>query len=755
MIPRKYDGSEPLPVRIDGIPSELGQSPQWVTWRLETRNGKATKVPYANDGRRASSTDPTTWTTFEDAIRSYRDNAYDGIGFVLTENDPYVGVDLDKCRVPGTGTIEPPAQAIIERLNSYTETSPSRTGIHILIHAKKPGKKCRKPGIEVYDRGRYFCVTGHHIDGTPTTIEDGSEALAEIYHEVFTRKDVVASQQAGDTPRLTIDDETLVKKARASKNGDRFAALWNGDTNGYPSHSEADLALCSELAFWTACDADRIDRLFRQSGLYRDKWERDDYRRRTIDTAIEGCTDVYEKRKRSPRSDVSFRLTDVGNAQRFARDHGDTLRFSVHLNAWIDYTGKVWRRDMLRVVKRCGQQTVQAIFREVLTPDEEKREKSFRWAMRSESAPRLKAMIGEAEPLLAIDIAEFDRDPSLVNFKNGTLEQNGTLREHRRDDYIMQIANVAYDANAKCPHWLGFLDCIMGGQEDLVAFLQRAVGYSMTGHIDERCLFVLWGLGRNGKTTFVETIARMMGDYAGSMRAQALMTKRWDTIPNDIAHLRGKRFVTVTEAGEHARLDESLVKQVTGGDTLRARFLYGELFEFRPQCKLWLSTNHKPMIRGTDSAIWDRIRLVPFNVRIADPKPRREIDAMFRRELSGIASWAVRGMQQWYRDGLAEPDQVLEATAAYRSELDLVGAFLAECCELRAEVKALSKDLYRGFQFWAEKGGEASISHQMFGRKLSERSELRVDRRDKRSRTWAGIKLLDEAIPPADWKPKQ
>ncbi|MCH8837044.1 MAG: DNA primase, partial [Candidatus Marinimicrobia bacterium] len=415
-------------------------------------------------------------------------------------------------------------------------------------------------------------------------------------------------------------------------------------------------------------------------------------------------------------------------------------------------TGKVWRRDMMRIVKRCGQQTAQAIFREALTLDNEKREKSFKWAMLSESAPRLNAMIGEAEPMLAIDIADFDCDPSLVNFKNGTMEKNGTLRKHRREDYLMAIANVDYDPHRTCLNWLGFLDHAMGGNEDLVAFLQRAVGYSLTGHIDERCMFVPYGSGRNGKTTFVETIAKMMGDYAGGLRSETLMLKRWDTIPSDIAALKGKRFVTVAEAGEHARLDESLVKQITGGDTIKARFMYAELFEFQPECKLWLSTNHKPAIRGPDPAIWDRIRLVPFSVRIADPKPRREVDAMFKAEMAGIMAWAVQGMLQWYEGGLAEPDGVIAATAQYQSESDAVGAFIAECCELGIDFKESSGDLFAAYRYWAEREGERSISHQMFGRKLAERDVLTLNREGGKRRYWTGIRLLNEAIPPDGWK---
>ncbi len=273
---------------------------QWLCWRTEERDGKPTKIPYSPaTGQRASSTAPETWAGYEEAVRACKEHGYGGIGFVFTVGDGLCGVDLDKCLDPETGEIEPWAQEVIEELGSYTEVSPSGTGVHILVKAELPAGRNRKGRFEAYDRGRYFTVTGKHFAGTPKTIESRQEALQRVTEHVFCSgapesanghtKPVAASESVDNG----LSDIEIVEKASASRNGEKFRRLWAGDMNGYGSHSEADLALCGMLAFWTGGDAARIDTLFRQSGLYRKKWDRNDYRNRTITEALSGRTEFY------------------------------------------------------------------------------------------------------------------------------------------------------------------------------------------------------------------------------------------------------------------------------------------------------------------------------------------------------------------------------------------------------------------------------------------------------------------------------
>ena len=273
---------------------------QWLCWRVEERDGKPTKIPYSPlTGARASSTNPESWTSYTEAVSACKERDYDGIGFVFTPEDDLCGVDLDGCLDPETGEIESWAQQIVEELDSYTEISPSGTGVHVLVRAKLPEGRNRKGRFETYDRGRYFTVTGKHLAGTPQGIESRQEELRGVVRRVFGSeapestngytRPVAAPELMGNG----LSDEEIIRKALAASNGARFSRLWNGDTEGYGSHSEADLALCGMLAFWTGGDATRIDSLFRQSGLYREKWDRKDYRNRTITEALSGKTEFY------------------------------------------------------------------------------------------------------------------------------------------------------------------------------------------------------------------------------------------------------------------------------------------------------------------------------------------------------------------------------------------------------------------------------------------------------------------------------
>ncbi len=274
---------------------------QWLCWRIEERNGKLTKVPYSpRTGQRANSTAPETWGSYDEAVNAYKEHGYDGIGFVFTSDDDLCGVDLDTCLDPEAGEIEAWAWAIIKELDSYTEISPSGTGVHVLVRATLGEGRNRKGRLEAYDRGQYFTVTGEHLAGTPQAIEGRQEQLQSVVCRVFGEDSAnghTKSVAVPVQPDNGLSDDEVVRKALSASNGMRFSRLWAGDTSGYGSHSEADLALCGMLAFWTGADAARIDALFRQSGLYRKKWDRKDYRNRTIKEALNGKTEYYKAPK--------------------------------------------------------------------------------------------------------------------------------------------------------------------------------------------------------------------------------------------------------------------------------------------------------------------------------------------------------------------------------------------------------------------------------------------------------------------------
>lgn len=441
-------------------------------------------------------------------------------------------------------------------------------------------------------------------------------------------------------------------------------------------------------------------------------------------------------------------LTDLGNARRLVRLYGHDLRYCYDWGKWLFWDGKRWKDDSTEEIARRAKRTVATIYAEAADATDEKlRDAIAIHAKRSESQRSISAMISlaQSEPTIPVLAHQLDKDPFLINLENGVLNlSNGNLRLSKRDDLLTKLAAAECLAKAECPQWLTFLNRIMSNNQNLISFLQRAVGYSLSGDTSERVLFLLHGIGANGKTTFLETIAGLLGDYGMRTPTETLLIKRTGAIPNDVARLRGARFVYASETEEGKRLAEALVKDMTGGDKISARFLRAEWFEFLPEFKLWLGTNHKPNIRGTDNAIWDRIRLIPFTVIIPPEEriPRRELLARFRQEFPGILRWAVEGCLEWQRKGLGTPEEVQTATASYRAEMDLVGHFLADCCIEKSSAQVKVQDLHKAYKSWCDANGEIPLGKLAFGTRLTERGF--VQRKQTAGvRYWVGIGLLD------------
>ncbi len=445
------------------------------------------------------------------------------------------------------------------------------------------------------------------------------------------------------------------------------------------------------------------------------------------------------------QSTLKRHLTDVGNAERLVARHGADLHFCHPWNKWL-----IWDQTRFQIDNR-GQiclraiDTVGTIHGEIIhAVDRNEADEIARWAKSSESKGKIDAMVAlaKSQPGVPKMPDELDADPYSLNVLNGTLDlRDGTIRPHDRRDLFTKVAAVEFDPESQCPNWLNFLDRIMAGNARLIRFLQRAIGYSLTGLTSERCLFILWGSGANGKSTLLETIRSLTGDYAVTTPTDTLMVRRTETsASNDLATLKGARFVSASEAEEGRRLAESRIKNLTGGDEITARFLYGEFFEFKPEFKIWLATNHKPIIRGSDEGIWDRIKLIPFEVRIPpeerDPNLRSTLDA----ERAGILTWAVRGCLEWQRDGLGAPAEIENANSQYRGEMDVIGAFISDRCELGEYFREASGALYEDYSKWCKECGEHAITQRMFGQRMIERGFEAV-RTHGGQRAWSGLRL--------------
>jgi putative DNA primase/helicase len=439
-----------------------------------------------------------------------------------------------------------------------------------------------------------------------------------------------------------------------------------------------------------------------------------------------------------------YNLTDLGNAERFVRDHGEDVRYCYPWRKWLVWTGTRWERDDTGKVHKLAKETVRAIYREASDAEDEDRRKALaKHATQSEAEPKIRAMLELAKSEAPISPDTLDADPWLFNATNGTIYlRTGALREHRREDLITKLAPVEYAPSATAPTWEAFLERVLPG-EDLRTFVQRAAGYSATGDTSEQCMFINHGTGANGKSTFQEIISAALGDYAMRTPTEMLLAKRSDGVPNDVARLKGSRFVSASETEEGRRLAESRIKDLTGQDTITARFMRAEWFDFEPVHKLWLSTNHKPEIRGTDAAIWRRIRLVPWTISIPPAEQDKKLPEKLRAELPGVLAWIVRGCLEWRYKGLHAPDEVRRATVEYRAEMDVVGAFLAECCVLGSDQDVSAADLYKAYGEWCKDTGEAQVKQRRFGGQLTERGAFERYRGGKSgSHRWRGLDLL-------------
>jgi len=451
-----------------------------------------------------------------------------------------------------------------------------------------------------------------------------------------------------------------------------------------------------------------------------------------------------------------YGFTDLGNAHRFARDHGADVRYCWPWGKWLVWNGRFWPRDEDGEIHRLAEATVRGVYKEAAAElDPERREALAKWAVKSESHERRMKMLASAQAIEGVPIRPegMDRDPWLLNVGNGTIDlRDGTLRQHAREDYITRGIETGYDPAVVCPAWDRFLREVFSDDAETIAFVQRAIGYSITGTVREHALFILHGTGSNGKSTLLAAIHELLGPFAARVPAELLMARRGEHHPTEKATLFGKRLVSSAETGDGRRLAEDLVKSLTGGDPIECRRMREDFWEFLPTHKLWLATNHRPRIKGTDHAIWRRIHLVPFDVtfhpRGSGKTPRQDptLPDRLRSELSGILRWAIEGCLAWRHEGLKAPASVRDATEAYRAEMDVLAGFLEECCYFDRRAEAAASDLYRAYTGWSDTNGERTEAQRTFGGRLRERGL--AQRTAHGRKVWIGIGLL--AVGPGD-----
>ena len=747
---------------LSNIPDELKQLNNWCVWKFENRNGKRTKIPFnAATGEFAKSNDKSTWSSYETAVNA---EGVDGIGFFF--EPPYLGIDIDDIdddlhRFKQGDKLDNIVSEFNEAFKSYTEVSPSGNGLHIIVKGKIPGSRRRKGNIEMYDSGRFFTMTGKNIGKYKDVTEVSEQVFKTIYEKYLPDNTVKYPTTNNYQENIhNLSEIDVINEIYNSKQAKLFDDLMKGNYEPYyTSHSEADMALANILAFWCAKDYSQMDSIFRQSNLYRDKWDEkrknSTYGEQTLFKAINEANNIYTPKQQTDDNPLRYALSklfdnqeetkeypirsydDTGNADRFIDRYGNLYKYSYIANKFYIYDGMKWKVDDKGSIRKLIDEMIESIKNEKVlhsedVTEEEAREVFQKYYKKTRGTQAKKNIMNELMHRRPATPDEFDKDDMLINVANGYIDLTSReLYKHDINKMFSQITNTDYTEKMQPAVWLDFLNDIFAGDQKVIRYIQKALGYSLTGSTREQVMFILFGKGRNGKSIFVETIAEILGDYSNNMQAKSLMVKKNDNVNTDIARLSKARFVTSSEPNEGFRFDEGLIKQLTGGDKVTARFLYAEEFEYTPKFKIWVSTNHKPIIRGTDDGIWRRLVLIPFDVQIPEEKVDKDLKYKLLREAPAILNWMAEGAYMWMQEGLAMPEKLKEAVQKYRNEMDTLGQFIEDCCKVDKNSSEKVSNLHQAYKTWSNDNLTSTkvLGMKSFSQKMEERF-VKESRRD-------------------------
>ncbi|HBD63476.1 MAG TPA: DNA primase, partial [Clostridiales bacterium] len=559
------------------IPEELKQQKQWCVYRLvwNEERKKHTKIPVdPHTGNNGKSNDESTWSDYQTALSAIEKYNCNGLGFYFKK--PYFGIDIDNIE----GEIQRYLQGDIETnmmyefvtsIKSYAEYSQSGNGIHIICKGKLPGHRRRKGNVEMYDSGRFFVMTGNTVDRKYNQVIEPSETTLKLLYNRYIGGDKIVrfNNQNASESKIDLSESEIVQKAYESKQGAKFKVFMEGGWEAfYDSQSEADIAFANMLAFWTGRDYEKMDSIFRDSSLFRQKYDErrppnSTYGGNLLNKAIHECENTYTpsqshgfrifiKEFEEKKEDKFYSYDDTGNAERFMDVYGTLVRYSYINKEFYFYDGKSWKIDDTGEISKMIDTTVDMMKNEkVYIPadceDPEKIEEAFRKHIkRSRGNSAKKAMREQIMHRVSVLPDEFDSDTTLLNTQNGYLDLiSGVLHEHNIDKKFTRIANIEYTDKIDAPQWTEFLNQIFDNDQELIRYVQKAVGYSLTGSTREQSMFVLFGAGSNGKSVFLDTISYIMGSYATNMQADTIMVRKANGGANtDIARLKGARLVT-------------------------------------------------------------------------------------------------------------------------------------------------------------------------------------------------------------------
>jgi putative DNA primase/helicase len=759
-----------MPINFDAIPLEIKNLPRWIVWRWERRGDKWTKPPYQINGKHAKSNDAGTWAPFARVLKAYHNGGkWDGVGFML--GDDFAGFDWDDCIE--AGKVRPDILRHVAKLNSYTEKSPSGTGLKTLVRGKYSGKGYHSENIGIFGHTRYFCITGQVLQNVSTKIEPRQAELDAFIQRHFKNKS--SPKTHVDAPAPGPVNTSTVDIALRS-NDPLFADLWAGDIpSKYASQSEADLALCCKLAFYTGKDAGQIDALFRLSGLMRDKWNRDDYRQNTIARAIECTTETFRTKTAAPDvsdkdivtaayeqqkgcADLFIKLNQDG----FCYDHASCLWYIFGEHFWeLDDCGQVVKAvddvkdlftsfaarmsgEIMQIgerVKTCADNMEQEKLKAEKKLKEAARNAAISISTKLDSLRYRKDVVefgAQGKGSLGISGTQWDRKPFDLACVNGIVNlKTGELQAGRPQDYIKSPCPTAFDPQAAAPAFDQFLSEIFAGDTELVEFAQRVFGMGLIGEsFFKQYLIILSGKGRNGKDTLISIIGHVLGNcLAGPIAPEMLLDsgkfgRRSSSGPSpDLMRLRGLRLAWASETSQGRRFDVGKAKMLTGGGKINARAPYGRReVEFEQSHLIFLLTNHRPHAPVDDYAFWKRICNIPFTESFVDDpqephehKVDKDILSKLKKEAPGILRWLIEGCLKYQRDGLQPPNAVRSANEDYRRSEDTMQDFIDEECLVHPNASCKAGKIYERYQEWTRSVGIKPMSLTAFGKQISNR----------------------------------
>ncbi len=687
------DGSLTMPTL-----SALSSLPRWVAWQTEDRGGKLTKVPYSPQGQRAKADDPDTWGTRTQAeARAARLPCPFGGGGVGIELGDHLGlalggIDLDTCRDTASGRLDAWAAEVVARFGSYTEVSPSGTGVKVFFafdgamlvalrqamgtdhgrQFKRHGGGDHPPAIELYVGSRYFAVTDQRLEGTPAELQRVSiDTLLWLIQEAGPAFSGAEWKPKAGTKWASGDGSRSAQAFKIACDVKRGG----GDLNAFVAALKADPRAAEWLVEKGQASGGReLRRTWNRAG------------------ADDDADDIE--------------LTEDGVALAFADRHRDYLRYCHDTGGWHTWTGTHWKLNRDGIAFTWARELVRSMNR--------KTELKIRAITGKAAFAGAVERFAQRDRAFAVTAETWDRDPFLLGTPGGTVDlKTGELQPSRREHHVTKVTAVApAPSGTTCDTWLAFLDQATGKDDELIRFLQQWAGYCLTGSTREHALLFIYGPGGNGKSVFLNTVAGIIGDYCRTAPMDTFTSSPGDKHPTDLAMLRGARLVTATETEEGRAWAEARIKQMTGGDLVTARFMRQDFFTYLPQFKLTIAGNHKPALRNVDEAARRRFNIVPFLYK--PERPDHRLEEKLKAEWPAILLWMIEGCVDWQRHGLVRPSIVAETTSEYFEAQDTIGRWLAERCTLDAHMTSKPGALMADCRAWAAGNGEAVPSPTQF-----------------------------------------